>query len=248
MKKFILLFIIKSCFGSFYKDHARGWFWYEDPRKQEDQMIQKNDKEPNSKPKTAKEQLDIYKKNLEETKAVALMDPSYNNVKNYMFAQKEMMDRSERFSHMWGQVVLQTPQLNHEIKFPTAQYMRHVYDDQHSKQDEDLLKRASKNFGLFFFVSPGCAFCKAFAPIVKAFADQYGFNVKVVSIQGRVHEDISTQFPDVVMNNGMAEAFGIEQAPALMAYDAQNQNVVPVTYGATSMDVLKNNFVTLLKG
>lgn len=83
---------------------------------------------------------------------------------------------------------------------------------------------------------------------MKAFADRYGFNVKVVSIQGRVNEDISDHFPDVVMNNGMAEAFGIEQAPALMAYDAQNQNVVPVTYGATSMDVLKNNFVTLLKG
>lgn len=78
-----------------------------------------------------------------------------------------MMDRSEKFSHMWGQVVLQTPKLNHEIQFPTAQYMRHVYDDQQSKQEDDLLKRASKNFGLFFFVSGGCAFCKAFAPIAK---------------------------------------------------------------------------------
>ncbi|CAO5674027.1 MAG: hypothetical protein CNLJKLNK_01439 [Holosporales bacterium] len=155
MKNFIFLIIIQSCFGSFYKDHARGWFWYEDPKKQEDEMMLKKEKDPNTQPKTAREQLDLYKKKLEEAKAVALMDPSYNNVKNYMFAQKDMIDRSEKFSHMWGQVVLQTPKLNNEIKFPTAQYMRHVYDDQQSKQDEDLLKHASKNFGLFFFVSPG---------------------------------------------------------------------------------------------
>jgi hypothetical protein len=69
----------------------------------------------------------------------------------------------------------------------------------------------------------------------------------LVSLQGVVDPEISNLFEDIKSNNGMAEAFGIDQAPALMAYDAKNQDLIPITFGATSLDILQNNFISLIQ-
>ena len=251
---FHVMFSIEHAKASFYQEHAKGWFWYEDPtiEKEEKKRSIKQNQDGNITPlsplKQAKEDLKAYKEKLEETKALALMEPTFVNVKNYMTLQKDMSDRAEQFSKTWMQVVLQTPQLNPEIKNPTAQYMRHVKNDEEQRQRDHILKKAAKTYGLFLFVSHGCNYCKAFAPIVKQFADQYGFDVMVVSLQGQADQDILSLFANVKPNNGMAEVFGIDQAPALMAYNPKTEDVIPISYGATSMDRLIENFITLIKG
>ena len=251
IKRVVVFFQVGMSFlyPSFYEAHEQGWFWYQDPEIKEDDEEQKPEilKEPKENKHPAVKELESYKQSLEEKKAMSLNNPTYKNVQNYMFAQKEMMDRSENFSKMWKYVVLKTPSLNPEITFPTAQYLRHVEEGERQKERETLLKEASRKYGLFYFVSEGCAYCEAFSPIVKRFAENYGFNVMVVVVNGRIPPDLKDQFLNTQMNNGMAEAFGVEQAPALLAFDASTQDVIPVSFGATSLDTLENNFVTLLK-
>jgi hypothetical protein len=60
-----------------------------------------------------------------------------------------------------------------------------------------------------------------------------------------VDPEIGNMFEDVQANNGMAQAFGVDQAPALMAFDASAQDLIPVSYGATSLDTLETNLMTL---
>ncbi|MBP9764529.1 MAG: conjugal transfer protein TraF [Gammaproteobacteria bacterium] len=85
--------------GSFYEDKARGWFWYEDPFLEEEDNVRTIKKEnllPESLPVEPNygEQLQRYKKSLEDKKAKALMSPTYSHVKDYMIAQKDMSDRA----------------------------------------------------------------------------------------------------------------------------------------------------------
>jgi len=246
---FVIVFLTKSIALPFYEDHAKGWFWYENMNQEEDEDNQKEDTPPlpfQQEKHPAVKALEMYKKNLEEKKAIALVNPTDHNVQNYMVAQKDMMDRSHKFSKVWKKVLLQTPELNFEQTFPTPQYLRHVFDDEKQNREEQILKESSKKYGLFLFVSKGCAYCKAFAPIVKVFSKKYGFHVMVVTINGPVDQDILQHFDRIQADNGMKDAFGITQAPVLLAFDANTHDVIPISFGATSLDILTNNFITLL--
>lgn len=238
--------------ASFYEDKARGWFWYEDPflEAEEDDVrtIKKENLLPESLPVEPNygEQLQRYKKSLEDKKAKALMSPTYSHVKDYMIAQKDMSDRASFFSEQWKRVVLTTPALNPEIDNPTSHYISHVKKDEERMARQAELASMAKTYGLFLFVSHNCAYCKAFAPVVKKFAEAHGFEVIVISLQGSVDADIEALFPTIWNNNGIAETFGIQQAPALMAYSKNDDDLIPITYGATSLDTLATNALALI--
>jgi len=247
-----LFFAIQSVEASFYQEKARGWFWYEDPEVEIDDDVKEKKHEeiaPQNKPTEPNytEQLQKYKKNLEDKKAKALMSPTHSHVKDYMSAQKDMSDRASLFSEQWQRVVLTTPTLNPEVQNPTSQIMRHVKNDEEKAARQAALAGMAKTYGLFLFVSNNCAYCKAFAPVVKTFAEAHGFEVIVISLQGSVDADIESLFPTIWKNNGMAETFGIQSAPALMAYSAKDDDLIPITYGATSLDTLETNVMALMQ-
>ncbi|MDP2194313.1 MAG: conjugal transfer protein TraF [Alphaproteobacteria bacterium] len=246
-KVLILCGVSLPVLANFYDNHAEGWFWYHDPVIQEEEeaskeVLQKKSKE---KPKTALDHLNAYKQNLELKKAQALMNPTDDTVQAYMMAQKEMSDKANYFSQVWQKVVLTNPDLNPEIKNPTAQFLRHIKNDEKALTKKQVLSGLSQSYGLFLFVRDHCPYCKVFAPVVKAFSDRYGFSVMVVYTGNQVDPEISALFEDIQANNGMTQAFGIESAPALMAFDAASQDLIPVSYGATSLDVLEQNLMIL---
>lgn len=246
----ILLFLCTVNQASFYEDHAQGWFWYEDPKIYEKEASLKKKVEKADASLTpfqkAVQDLKDYKQKIEERKALALMNPTFNTVRDYMMIQKEMSDRAEEFSQIWEKVMLKTPELNPEINNPSPQYLRHVKNDEKRLHHDQILKSAAQRYGLFFFISQKCPYCQAFAPIVKRFADAFGFHVMVIHMQGDPDEEIAALFKIIRTNNGMAGFFGIHQTPALMAYNSQTQDVIPLSYGATSMDKLILNFIALV--
>jgi conjugal transfer pilus assembly protein TraF len=233
--------------SDFYKHHAEGWFWYHDPP-----LMEEKEEGPQSpllkteKPKSVEEQasetLALYKKQLEQKLHLALVSPTSQNVQNYMQFQKDMMERSERFSKIWQQVVLTHPDLNHETKFPTAQYARHIYDDQIRHKKEQTIQLLAKTFGLFYFFSGSCAYCREFAPIVKLFADKYQWQVIAISLDGSTLE----LFENTQTDNGIASALDIQTVPTLMAYNASTQEVIPLAYAPVSLDQLEDNVMALI--
>ena len=245
-KVLVLFGVSFPVFANFYDEHAEGWFWYQDPVVQEEEKEEKEKTNTSPQvPKTALDHLNSYKKNLELKKAEALMNPTYDKVQAYMVAQKDMSDRADHFSKVWQEVVLTRPTLNPEIKNPTSQFVRQVKNDEEARRKKEVLSALSKSYGLFLFVSENCPYCKAFAPVVKEFANRYGFSVMVVYTGNQVAPEIGALFEEIQANNGMAQAFGVDQAPALMAFDASAQDLIPVSYGATSLDTLEQNLITL---
>jgi conjugal transfer pilus assembly protein TraF len=239
------MILASSQASHFYERHAEGWFWYEPGTWNQEPGIRKEETaedKPRSLAEKASETLAAYKKNLEQKLHLALMSPTSQNVQQYMQAQKEMMERSEQFSKRWQQVVLMNPDLNQEVKFPTAQYARHVYDDQIRQKTEQTIQRFSKTFGLFYFFSGDCPYCHEFAPIIKMFAEKYQWEVMAISMDGSSID----LFENTQKDNGIAAALGVQSVPTLMAYNATTQELVPLSYAPTSLDQLEANIMVLV--
>lgn len=232
----------------FYHKHAEGWFWYQDPPllEQDDTKELKKPTETHKSPETlaerAKRVLEAFKKQLEDAKTIALVEPTSKNVETYMRLQKEMVERSEHFSKTWQSVVLQNAELNPEVTNPTAQYARHVYNDQQQKTKEKTIAGLAKTHGLIYFFKADCPYCTGFAPIVKMFSEKYNWNVMAISVDGSTSE----LFPEARSDNGITAALHVQSLPALIAYNAETNDVIPISYAMTSMDQLENNIMALV--
>lgn len=237
--KYILFLMATSAMAqdTFYSRHAEGWFWYQGSGigNQESEKPAKLDGNPSN-------SLAAYKKKLEQTLHQALMKPTESNVKAYMTLQKDMMDRANAFSKMWQKVVLTNPTLNHDVAFPTSHYARPVYENQQRALKEQTIQGLSKTFGLFYFFKAHCSYCTAFAPVVKAFSKKYGWDVMAISVDGSA----SDMFTNTIQDNGIGHHLQIQTVPALVAYNDQNQELIPLSYAAISLDQLEDNVMSLV--
>lgn len=251
----ICSFFSSHTHANFYDRHAEGWHWYE-PRNQKTEIrdqkkIGQKDKVKLKEPDKLNTQndpiiqLEAFKKEVERLKAIAVLNPTTQNVMAYMVIQKELMDRSTRFAQKWMEVVYQTPSLDYTLHHPTSQVGRHVYLDQTRETLEKKIRSLSQTHGLFFFYSGNCPYCKQFAPIVKSFAAKYHWEILAISLDG----EILPEFPDSKIDNGSAEALGVKVVPALLAIQPRSGKVIPLSHGISTHDQIEDRIrVLLMKG
>lgn len=237
----LLVFVLSSMnvHADYLDRKAEGWHFYEELNQQPSQT---KDKKPSTENQDPVQQLTAFKEDVERLKATAVMNPTTENVQAYMLIQKQLMDRSSQFAQKWMEVVYTTPNLDYTVKHPTSQAARHVYLDQQKVKMNVQVKALSKSHGLFFFFSNSCAYCKNFAPIVKAFADKYGWEVMAISIDGST----LPEFPNAVMDNGTAKALGVEFVPTLLAVNPTREEIIPLSNGMSSQDQILDRIRVLI--
>jgi len=79
---------------------------------------------------------------------------------------------------------------------------RELLEEEKKKNLHTHLMKMAQDFGLFFFFKEACTYCHAFAPLVKSFAETYGFAVKVVS--GDNLSEGLKEFPSAVIDKGLS--------------------------------------------
>lgn len=231
---------------SFFKDHARGWHWYEAmPEPEEENLLKEQATQVDAAApslKTPSELVKAYREELENRLHRAWVDPTHKNIKSYQEMQKDMMDRSKVFSHTWLQTVFQNPDLDHTLVSPVNQQARHLQLDLEKERTHKTIKTLSQENGLFFFFAGDCPHCHTFAPIVKRFSEQYGWNVIAISVDGGT----VAEFPDAQNDNGLFQAWEVKVLPSLYAVNPSTKTVIPVAYGVTAMDEMENRIMTLI--
>ena len=242
MRKLFILFlgmVATSAHADYIERKAEGWHFYEELNKKAQPK-----KEPiiEAQPEDPAAQLAAFKKEVERLKSVAVMEPTFENVQAYMVIQKQLMDKSSKFAQKWMEVVYTTPKLDYSIKHPTSQMARHVYLDQKKSHMDVEISKLSQSHGLFFFFSNSCAYCKHFAPIVKAFSDKYGWEVMAISIDG----SSLPEFPNAVTDNGTAKQLGVKFVPTLLAVNPSTEEVVPLSHGMSSQDQILDRIRVLI--
>ena len=231
----------------FYAQHDEGWFWYQREEKKELRTDTRKDKSvlstPSQKIPTAQEKVKQIQQDFEEATAQAILNPTLSNVQHVMTLQRQIIDRSSEFQETWMQASLFEGQHMRASDNGTPVH-RKIMQEQKEKELHQKLRRLAKETGLFFIFREDCKFCHAFAPVVKEFSREYGFEVKAISGDGGVLKE----FPDAVSDNGMIDKINVKRVyPALFLAHPPTGNVIPVAWGMTTPDQLLDNFSTIIK-
>ena len=192
---------------------------------------------------SATERIEAMRKALEEARAEAILDPTPAKVTAYLRLQQETLQRAAAFSDAFRRTVWATPELDYTLKRPVGALAKQVWSDERRQARDAALARLGDRYGLIYLGHAGCAGCKVFGPLLRAFAKRHGLDVLAVSLTGEALEG----WPEAVADNGRAARLGLGDAPvpALVLFDTKTQRVRPVGFGVMAEDEMAERIFAL---
>ena len=213
------------------------WFYCERPKAEENEPHQAMPSVP------AAQQLKAIGEHLEELKARAILQPTTENVSEYIAFQRAQLDRASSFADVWRRAIWQNPELDYTLQRPINTVGKRTWSANRTAARDQALAAISERYGVFYFFSSSCAACEVFSPIMKGVADRYGMTVMAVSVDGGPN----TVFPRYLVDTGQFEAMGMggKQVPALVLFDTVTKQPMPIGYGVMAADEVMDRIFTL---
>ncbi len=183
---------------------------------------------------SATERIEAMRRALEEARAEAILDPSPANVTAYLRLQQKTLQRAAAFSDAFRRTVWATPELDYTLRRPVGALAKQVWSDERRQARDAALARLGERYGLIYLGHAGCAGCRVFGPLLRAFATRHGLDVLAVSLTGEALEG----WPEAVADQGRAARLGLGDAPvpALVLFDTETKRVLPVGFGVMAED------------
>ena len=150
---------------------------------------------------------------MEKYRDKAVDEPTAENVSAYMYLQRVVLDKAEKFSQVSQQVVMSDPVLDENSRRPTATFGAFAMDNKSTQGTEKAAKKLAENAGLWFFYASTCEFCVKEAGVLKGLMHAYGFKVLPIALDGLPLP--GGEFPDFTIDRGQAKKLGVETTPAL---------------------------------
>lgn len=220
------------------RDQKRGWWWYKaEPETTKDEEKEKKDKRlPSMSGYTNKTLWEMHPDDFSPLMMAfhkkAVMSPTMENVRDYYQIQDIARRKALAFTNVASAVVQQHPEFSTEADFPTAMPGKAALAKQQAKEITNKISQAREQFGLIYFYSPFCEFCKAQDGIMQFFMEKYQWNVKRVDIT--VHTDI-------------AETFGVSGVPYLLLIRRGSDDAMPVSVGVVALSDLENRLYRAIR-
>ena len=216
----------------YWGDRQRGWHFYEVPEPIENVRPQAAPPAISNvtKPPEIK-QFELLQKKLEETRNVAIMNPTEANVRRYMEIESRVVGKASVFADVAQRVAWATPELDPTLQGrPVNAKALEVFEqDQMSARARSLADLGADHV-LFFFFRSDCPYCHAFAPTLQAFQARYGMNIVPISIDGGGIPG----FPKPRRDNGIANTLNVTQVPAVFLAQPFTGKISPVGFGVLS--------------
>lgn len=243
MKKFKIIssfVFLSSCLtqshllASWYEQKLEGWYYFEDPTSEsKKEEIDKKDLTPDS----AEELIEIKKAELKKLLALALVDPSVQNVETYIKEQKKWIDQSSLFAITWGKVLLNNPLLNDNLETPTSNYGIAVKREFDLQKRKNLIKSMSKDWFLLFFFKSSDYSSEKLAEVLQLFSDVNEWKTRAVSIDGKSVKGLN----DFEIDKGISLQFGLKATPSFFIVNPTLKVAYPVGAGLISVTEIEQN-------
>lgn len=218
-------------FSAYFNQNPMGWHWNNDIEKQP--ILEKQKNSPQDNPIT---KMNRVHRLLQYYKDQAVLEPTVDNIKNYLMIQNIIMQQSTLFSENWKKTMLLYPQFDYGITHPTDSAISQVAEsDLHNRQIM-LVKQLAKQYGLLFFYSGTNPLSSQIEKTVETFSQFYGFSTIAVSVD---HTLIQSKLNHNI-DNGQAAALGVKALPALVLVNPKTGAHFILTYGYSSV----NNLLT----
>jgi conjugal transfer pilus assembly protein TraF len=227
-------------------DPERGFHWYPDPTAKPRPEKQEAEKQ---KPKAIYEMnsLDDINKELKRLKEQAILNPTEQNIHEFLKAQDWIMGKSATFADATRRVVWAKPDLNYQARSPAANFSRMKEYDRKSKSARKNVQDLAKNHGLIFFARSDCNFCHDQAPVLKWVESEMGIQVMAISLDGGP----IPMYPDAKKDNGVSMMVsggeGVSVVPAIYLVNRETKEVIPLGTGVIAGEELAERIWTLTK-
>lgn len=242
---------------SFYQDKERGWFWYEEPPEPLPEPAPSTDPAP-VKPEPpppaaapappagpAPGSVAWVREVLPKLREAASDNPSDENIQAYYYAQRLMMDKSERFSRRSMEVIRNDPFLDEDLRYPASNAASDALASAAGRQKETLLKMIAGNAGIvFFFKGEQCPLCEQAVTALAALEHRYGFSVIPVSLDGKPLP--SGAYPTYQTDTGLADRLGVITAPA-MALAVPPHGSQIISYSTVAMETATSRILNVAR-
>ena len=110
------------------------------------------------------------RRELEEARATAILDPSPARVSAYLRLQQAVLQRSAAFSDSFRRTVWATPDLDYTLRRPVGALAKQLWSDERRQARGAALASLGERYGLIYLGDPACAGCRVFGPLLRAFA------------------------------------------------------------------------------
>lgn len=226
---------------SFYDDRERGWYWYEEPPVEEEEIEEKPKEKPAvvvaqpAKPLTAKEIIDKQREVFNNALSEAVINPTPENIRNYLAITQQINAQAERFSDSFKKTIWVAPEYDYSITGrPTTTQAIAAFNQNQVKENYGDLYQIAQEKGIIYFFRSDCPYCARFSPILKQFAAQFGFTIIPVAMDGKGTQD----FPYPKRSDYMASRLNVSVVPATFLVDPDANTVSTVGYGYSDWTTL----------
>jgi conjugal transfer pilus assembly protein TraF len=229
----LLLTISIGLHAGFYDRYMEGRYWYdekqtEDAFEDESEVVTKEN---------AQEQLSLLQEKYKTAIALALLNPSHSNVKQYMLVQQKIMNLSDEFSNTWQKVLLSEASLNGELDSPTAQFALDATKAMEYEKIEDCLKRHKAEWILIFVYDSTQKYSQLAGEMLESFQADTGWDIVPVTLDGN---DLP-QWPNSKLTKDQGATLGVEASPAYILVNKTTEEIKHAGYGAIAVSRLKQN-------
>lgn len=220
----------------YWSDTWRGWHFYEDPASDaEDKPAAPKAIAPVAPlpPPKAPELLafERLQKTLEDTRNIAIMQPTEANVRRYMELESQVVERASYFADVAQRVAWATPELDPTLQGrPVGAKALEVFEKQQFADRSRSIADLGQDHVLFFFYRSDCPYCHAFAPTLEAFQARHGIKVVAIAVDGGP----MAGFPDARADNGIATTLKVTQVPAVFLAQPFTGKITPIGFGVLS--------------
>ena len=233
-----------------------GWYFYKEPivapELPKPEPVLPEIKEPekeqeNNKDEHPDEEVKItsawLRENLPKLLDEAQDNPSYENVRRYMYAQRIALDRATMFANTYRQVSQRETALNENLRRPSSALELTALTSEINKDRRALFESHYDDFGVFFFVSANCPYCEAMVPVIDKLDKRFTLDILPVSIDGTKIDSRSTWDDKTVFDDGtLASAMPIDIAPTFYVLNKKTMSATKMATGFVS----ENNFLQTL--
>ena len=223
--------------GKWYEDRERGWFWGEWCEKvKEEKKEEKKEEEKGKVVRVPWDKLDQMdwkevRKLVEEVRGQAVMNPTYENVREWKRLVLWMARKGMEFMKMDRLVTVTSGDVymvSRGSPYYNRERIRYV-----SRKVDEVLARFRGRAGLVVFTDPMCGYCQLYRPIVMRFKEETGWDVMFVDVR---------EAPVAAMR------LGVTTVPDTFVVLKKNGDYLwqRAGTGAFTLDVLKRNVVIAL--
>jgi conjugal transfer pilus assembly protein TraF len=165
---------------------------------------------------------------LEDLRHIAVVNPSFDNVRRYMEFEQFIYRQATTFSEVARRVGLALQPPSDDIAMrPGNSLGARVFDDQKRQVNAARLDSLKTTHALFYFFRADCPYCRAFTPTLVNFERDLGVQVLPISLDGKG----LPEYPLFKTDNGIARTLNVTSVPALYLVEPAAGKVIALGSG-----------------